>query len=98
MEKRHITSAITTKRQVICAITPKRQILCAITTRRQVGCVITEKRQIACVIMAKYFLVPLFYKRIRRFYVAHMSDRIVFSCSVFFLPKTSVTTQQRFEG
>ena len=56
------------------------------------------KKTDSIVIMAKYFLVPLFYKRVRRFYVAHMNDRIVFSCSVFFLPKTSVTTQQRFEG
>ena len=51
---------------------------------KKTACAITEERQIVCVIMEKKqhvlswkntFVVPLFYKIVRRFYVGHISHR-----------------------
>ena len=72
------------KRQLACAVTEERQIACVIMEKRQLACAITEKRQIS-VVMEKNryhvlswkntFVVPLFYKIVRRFYVVYISHR-----------------------
>ena len=43
--------------------------------KKDIVCAITEKRQIALLLWKNTFVVPLFYKIVRRFYVAHISHR-----------------------